>query len=125
MDLELIEQLQENHNQRLIKNPNLQYILDVRERYDLLRDKKTLSLNINKRKSEKSDRQKWTLATENKRRSKLALLEFNDYEELQEFTEKKEGEDIDLENDFLLKEGAQILSDYIFLNSNFTLSKAG
>jgi len=53
------------------------------------------------------------------------MLEFNDYEELQEFTENKEGEDIDLENDFLLKEGAQILSDYIFLNSNFTLSKAG
>jgi hypothetical protein len=39
---------------------------------------------------------------------------------------KKEGDekDIDIENDYLLKEGAQILSDYMYLSQNNLISKA-
>ena len=125
MDLGWIQDLQKNHIERVATNPNLQYILDLRKRYDLQKDKKVLSLNLEQRKSEKIDRQQWVLKTENKRRENLGLIELNGFEELKDFNESKEEVDIDIDNDYLLNEGTQILSDYIFLDSNFEMSKAG
>ena len=125
MDLGWIQDLQKNHIERVATNPNLQYILDLRKRYDLKKDKKVLSLNLEQRKSEKIDRQQWVLKTENKRRENLGLIELNGFEELKDFNESKEEVDIDIDNDYLLNEGTQILSDYIFLDSNFEMSKAG
>ena len=49
---------------------------------------------------------------------------------MQDYNDAKEAEDdesdsgIDVENDYLLNEGMQILSDYIIFNRNIFLSKA-
>ena len=124
MDFGVVGQLKEAHLQRLTQNPNLQYILDIRKRFDFQKDKKILSLNIKTRRSDKIERQKWALETENKRRSELSLTIFENYEALKEFNENKEEIDIDVDSDYLLHEGTQILSDYIYLKSDLLLSEA-
>ena len=121
---DVIAQLKTNHSQRLIENPNLQYILNIKKRYDEQREKKYLSINIKTRTAEKIDRQLWALETENKRRSAVSLEVFKSYNELEEFNKNKEDIDIDIDNDFLLNEGALILSDYIYLSMNLLLSEA-
>ena len=124
IDLEIIDKLKKAHLLRIITNPNLQYLLNIRERYDSQKNKDALSLNIDKRKAEKIERQKWALNTENKRRSALGLKIFETYEDLKEFNENKKEIDIDIENDFLLNEGTVILSDFIYLNQDFLISEA-
>ena len=130
MNRDLLSDIKNLHIDRVNKNPNLKYILDIRERYDAQKNKKTLSLNIKKREQEKYDRQAWSLNTENKRRSSLNLDIFNSYQELKDFNENNENAekdidiDIDIEKDYLLKEGAQILYDYMFLSKNNLISKA-
>ena len=49
------------------------------------------------------------------------MEDFNDAKEIEE--DDKDSE-INIDNDYLLNEGAQILSDYIILNQNIYLSKA-
>ncbi len=126
MDESLLSTIKDLHNERISKNPNLKYILDIRERYETQKNKKTLSLNIKQREKEKYDRQNWLLNTENKRRLNLDLEIFNSYQDLKDFNEKKEKDkkNIDIENDYLLKEGSQILSDYMYLSQNNLISKA-
>jgi carboxyl-terminal processing protease len=126
MNKDLISDIKNLHIDRVNKNPNLKYILDIRDRYEAQKNKKTLSLNIKKREQEKYDRQDWSLNTENKRRSGLDLEIFNSYQDLKDFNENKEDNetDIDIEKDYLLKEGAQILYDYMLLSKNNLISKA-
>jgi carboxyl-terminal processing protease len=126
MDPSILLKIQNAHSDRIDKNPDLQYILDIRERYDLQKDKEALSLNINKRKLQKIERQQWALEIENKRRAKLNLEVFESYDAMEEFNESREDLeiDIDFENDYLLKEGAQILSDYMRLYKKILISKA-
>jgi carboxyl-terminal processing protease len=126
MNKDLISDIKNLHIDRVNKNPNLKYILDIRDRYEAQKNKKTLSLNIKKREQEKYDRQDWSLNTENKRRSGLDLEIFNSYQDLKDFNENKEDNetDIDIEKDYLLKEGAQILYDYMLLSKNNLITKA-
>ena len=124
IDPSLINQLKIEHLVRVRNNANLRYILDIRERYESQKNKDTISLNINNRKYEKNERQKWALRTENKRRSSLNLENFNTYEEMKEFNEAKDTEDIDMENDYLLNEGTQILIDLMTIGQNGYLFKA-
>lgn len=120
----VIGQLKIAHSERLIQNPDLQYILDIRKRYDEQQAKTSISINIDTRRAEKIDRQVWVLETENKRRSAKGLEIFQSYEDLDEFNKNKEEIDIDMQNDYLLNEGARILSDFIYLNTSLLLSEA-
>ena len=120
----VIGQLKIAHSERLIQNPDLQYILDIRKRYDEQQAKTSISINIDTRRAEKIDRQVWILETENKRRSAKGLEIFQSYEDLDEFNKNKEEIDIDMQNDYLLNEGARILSDFIYLNTSLLLSEA-
>ena len=126
----LISQLNDEHLIRVNRSPNLQYILDIRKRYEIQKNKETVSLNFAKRKAEKKERQSWALDIENKRRASLDLKIFSTYKAMENFNDAKETEEnekdseIDIDNDYLLNEGAQILSDYIILNQNFYLSQA-
>ena len=126
----LISQLNDQHLIRANQSPNLQYILDVRERYEIQKNKEVISLNLINRKVEKEERQSWALGIENKRRASLNLEIFSSYKAMEDFNDDKEtldGEkefDIDLDNDYLLNEGTQILSDYTIYNRNSYLSKA-
>ena len=126
----LVSQLNDEHLSRVNQNPNLQYILDIRKRYEIQKNKEVISLNLANRRVEKEERQLWALDTENKRRASLNLETFNSYKAMQDYNDAKETEDdergseIDIDNDYLLNEGMQILSDYAIFNQNIYLSKA-
>ncbi|MDA8607124.1 carboxy terminal-processing peptidase [Gammaproteobacteria bacterium] len=126
----LISQLNDKHSIRVNQNPNLQYILDIRKRYEIQKNKEVISLNLTNRKIEKEERQSWSLEIENKRRASLNLETFGSYKDMKDYNDAKEAEDseknpeIDVDNDYLLNEGMQILSDYTIFNQNIFLSKA-
>ena len=119
-----VTHIRKAHLDRLDNSPDLNYLLDIRERYDQQQDKEALSINLDIRKSEKLNRQQWALDTENKRRDAHGFKLFKTYQDLKDFNENKEDIDIDIQNDYLLNEGAMILSDYIYLNRNLLLSEA-
>ena len=130
MGSSLIAQLNDKHLVRVNQSPNLQYILDIRKRYEIQKNKKVISLNLTNRRIEKDERQSWALDIENKRRSSLNLQIFSSYKAMEDYNDAKETEDrekdfeIDIDDDYLLNEGAEILSDYTIFNQNIYLSKA-
>ena len=128
LDRNILDRLKVAHEKRVISSPDLQYILNIRKRYDEQQEKKSISINLDTRRAEKLDRQLWVLATENQRRAAQNIETFKTFEDLEEFNKDKEDNDrnidIDLQNDYLLNEGMLILSDYIYLNSNLLLSEA-
>ena len=130
MGSSLISQLNDEHLIRVNQNPNLQYILDIRERYEIQKNKEVISLNLSNRINEKEERQVWALNVENKRRASLNLEIFSSYKAMKDYTDEKETKDeekdneINIDDDYLLHEGTQILSDYMLFNKNFYLSKA-
>ena len=89
-----------------------------------------ISLNLINRRVEKEERQALALDIENKRRISLNLDTFNSYKAMEDYNDAKEAEDderdseIDIDNDYLLKEGMQIISDYTIFNQKIYLSKA-
>ncbi len=128
MDSSIISDLTNQHHIRVKENPNLQYILNIRERYELQKSKSEISLNIKNRQNEKKERQIWALEVENKRRALLDLEIFDSYKAMENYKELKEIENKDLQinidDDYLLYEGAEILSDYMILNQNNYLTEA-
>ena len=112
-----IQRASENHTDRLSSDPNMQYILKVRQKYDQRKNKKELSLNINERKNDKLDRRSWILNAENIRRSLLNFDTFDSYDDLETFREEIDTDEISLENDFLLNESKNIIVDYLKFNS--------
>ena len=126
----LISQLNVKHLIRVDQNPNLQYILDIRKRYEIQKNKEVISLNLINRTIEKENRQSWALDIENKRRSSLDLEIFSSYKAMEDFNDAKETQDkkkyfeIDLDDDYLLNEGTQILSDFTMSNQSIFLSEA-
>ena len=130
IDPSLISKLSKEHLARVDQNPNLQYILDIRKRYEIQKDKEVISLNLTDRRIEKEERQSWALGIENKRRLSLNLETFSSYKVMEEYNDAQEFDDneknlkIDIDNDYLLNEGAQILSDFAIFDQNIYLSKA-
>ncbi|MDB2611705.1 carboxy terminal-processing peptidase [Gammaproteobacteria bacterium] len=130
MGTSLISQLYDEHLIRVSQSPNLQYILDIRKRYEIQKNKEAISLNLTNRRLEKEERQLWALDIENKRRASLNLEIFNSYKAMEDYNNAKETADdkkdfeINIDNDYLLNEGAQILSDYMLFNQNTYLSQA-
>ena len=130
MESSMLSRLNDEHSTRVNQNPNLQYILDIRKRYEIQKNKEVISLNFIKRRIEKEERQSWALDIENKRRASLNLETFSSYKVMEDFNDAKEAEEndkdseIDIDNDYLLNEGTQILSDYTIFNQNLYLSKA-
>ncbi|MDA8543960.1 carboxy terminal-processing peptidase [Gammaproteobacteria bacterium] len=130
MQTSLISRLNDEHLMRVSQSPNLQYILDIRKRYEIQKNKGIISLNLTNRKLEKEERQLWALDIENKRRALLNLEIFDSYKAMEDYNESKEtAEDkkdfeISIDDDYLLNEGAQILSDYMLFSQNNYLSQA-
>ncbi|MDC1164965.1 carboxy terminal-processing peptidase [Gammaproteobacteria bacterium] len=127
-DKRILGRLKVAHERRILESPDLQYILEIRKRYDDQQEKKSISINIDTRRAEKLNRQLWALTTENQRRSSQNLKTFKTFKELEEFNEDQKDTDsdidIDLQNDYLLNEGMLILSDYLYLSTNLLLSEA-
>jgi len=130
MGASLVSRLNDAHLTRVSQSPNLQYIIDIRKRYEIQKNKEVISLNLANRRIEKEERQLWALDIENKRRASLNLEIFDSYKSMKDYNDAKETEDdkkdfaIDIDNDYLLNEGAQILSDYMLFNQNTYLSQA-
>ena len=78
----LIEKVIANYEFRLSEEPNLNYLKKVRDRYDLNKNKKKLSLNLEDRKTQKELRKDWLLSIENERRLRVGLEEFISYKEM-------------------------------------------
>ncbi len=108
-----IQRASDNHLERLSSDPNMQYILKIRQKYDQRKNRKQLSLNIDERKKDKLDRRLWILNTENSRRNLLNIETFSTYDDLETFREDIDSEEISLENDFLLNESKNIIIDYL------------
>ena len=104
---------------RLLTDPNLIYLQDIRARYDQNQKKMTLSLNIEVRRFEQEEREKWLLEVENKRRASLGLELFDNYESMNEFNDNFDPEEIDTIRDYSLLQGIEIISDYVDMETNF------
>ena len=110
---------------RLTFEPNLNYLQKVRKRYDLNKNKKLLSLNINKRTIQKELRKSWLLEIENERRSEIGLDVFNSFEEMEDFKDNKDSLDqnsINLNDDYLLIESTKIINDFLNFSKKKMLS---
>jgi len=112
-----IQRASENHIDRLSSDPNMQYILKVRQKYDQSKNKKELSLNIIERQNDKADRRSWILNAENSRRTLLDIETFDTYDDLETYREDIDSNEISLENDFLLNESKNIIVDYLKFSS--------
>ncbi|MAR94829.1 MAG: peptidase [Gammaproteobacteria bacterium] len=103
---------------RLSDEPNLNYLQKVRTRYNLNKNKKQISLNIDNRIIQKDLRKDWLLEIENERRQANGLNVFGSYEELKDFNDNDDfnNNPIDLKNDFELIESTKIINDFLNLN---------
>ena len=112
------------HLKRRANDPNMLYIASLKERYDNQKNKKSLSLNLKQRKNEKTERQRWALNIANDRLLKIGLKPFKTFKDLENFNDNKENEDIDIENDYLLKESLNILMDFIDIYQPLSMPEA-
>ena len=121
---DLIEKVIANYEFRLSEDPNLNYLKKVRDRYDLNKNKKKLSLNFEDRKTQKELRKDWLLSIENERRLKVGLEEFISYKEMEDFNESDTSleNNINLIDDYQLIESTNIISDFIDLEKEIILS---
>src|SRR6056300_377053 len=97
MKTSLISRLNDEHLMRVSQSPNLQYILDIRKRYETQKNKEVISLSLTNRRAEKEERQLWALDIENKRRTSLNLEIFDCYKAMEDYIDSKAADD---EKDF-------------------------
>ena len=121
---DLIEKVIANYEFRLSEEPNLNYLKKVRDRYDLNKNKKNLSLNLEDRKTQKELRKDWLLSIENERRLKVGLKEFISYKKMEDFNESDTSleNNINLIDDYQLIESTNIINDFIDLEKEIILS---
>ena len=121
---DLIEKVVANYKFRLSEDPNLNYLKKVRDRYNLNKNKKNLSLNFKDRKTQKELRKDWLLSIENERRLKVGLEEFISYKEMEDFNESDTSleNNINLVDDYQLIESTNIINDFIDLEKEIILS---
>ena len=126
MDAEIIEKVIAQYEIRLDGEPNLNYLKKVRNRYDLNKNKKLLSLNYEERKIQKELRKSWLLKIENERRIAVGLDAFKSFEEMEDFNENDKDNDysntINLDTDFQLIESTKIIKDFLDFETNIILS---
>ncbi len=121
---DLVEKVIANYEFRLSEDPNLNYLKKVRDRYNLNKNKKKLSLNFEDRKTQKELRKDWLLSIENERRLKVGLEEFISYKQMEDFNESDTSleNNINLINDYQLIESTNIINDFIDLEKEIILS---
>ena len=121
IDTNLINEVISQFEFRLSDEPNLNYLKKIRNRYDLNKNKKLLSLNIEARKTQKELRRNWLLEIENERRLAIGLNAFMSYDELEKSKEDESNinnNSINLEDDYQLIETTNIMNDYLNLSKN-------
>ena len=124
IDNELINDVVNQFEYRLSDEPNLNYLKKIRNRYDLNKNKKLLSLKMEDRELQKELRKDWLLKIENERRIAIGLNAFITYDELEEYNENENNinNSINLKNDYQLLETTNIMNDFLNLNKKTILS---
>ena len=125
MNQNLIGEVINQFELRLNDEPNLNYLKQVRERYDLNKNKKLITLNIENRETQKELRKDWLLEIENERREANGLNIFASYKEMEDSNDDEEDFNenlIDLKNDYQLLESTKIINDFINLSKKTMLS---
>lgn len=102
----IIPELLEKHESRIKKSNSFDALYEEIEEYSESRNRQEVSLNESVRKKEKEAEEQKRFERENERRSRLGLKLLQKGEVL---------ENVSDQNDFLLKEGATILTDLILL----------
>ena len=125
IDDEIFDQIAMQFKYRLVDEPNLNYLKKIRNRYDLNKNKKLLSLKIEDRELQKELRKNWLLKIENERRLAIGLDAFISYDELEEFNENENDintNSINLKTDYQLIESTNIMNDYLNFSKKTILS---
>ena len=125
IDKEIFNKIVMEFEYRLIDEPNLNYLKKIRNRYDLNKNKKLLSLKIEDRELQKELRKNWLLKIENERRLAIGLAAFITYDELEEFNENENDintNSINLKTDYQLIESTNIMNDYLNFSKKTILS---
>ena len=127
LDNNKLNNIKELYAKRFLNEPNLNYLEEVRKRYDENQNKKYLTLNIKNREYEKDLRKLWLLNIENQRRISLNLDIFGTFEDLENENDKEddlvEVDTINLEEDYLLIESINIMEDFLNLNKKIIITK--
>ena len=126
MDSRVIEEVIAKYELRLDEEPNLNYLKKVRNRYDLNKNKKLLSLNYEERKIQKELRKSWLLEIENNRRVAIGLETFESFEEMEDYNDSENdfSNSIDLESDYQLIESTNIMKDFLEFETSIILTSA-
>jgi len=126
MDSKIIEEVVAKYELRLDEEPNLNYLKKVRNRYDLNKNKKLLSLNFEERKIQKELRKSWLLEIENNRRVAIGLETFESFKEMEDYNDSEDdfSNSIDLESDYQLIESTNIIKDFLEFESSIILTSA-
>ncbi len=120
MDKGLIDKITAKYQLRLKEEPNLNYLKKIKARYDLNKNKKILSLNIEDRKIQKELRKNWLLKIENERRIAVGDEVFMSYKEMEDFNDNEDNinsNSINLTNDYQLIESTNIINDFVKLEN--------
>jgi len=115
-----VTRLSVQHKQRMDKNPDYQLLLQKISYRDKNKNLRVLSLNENIRRQQREEDNAWMLKVTNQMRKDKNLPGFSTIKELEKAEEEKASQwngatVIDLEDDFLLRESAAILGDFIDL----------
>ena len=126
MDSKIIEEVVAKYELRLDEEPNLNYLKKVRNRYDLNKNKKLLSLNFEERKIQKELRKSWLLEIENNRRVAIGLETFESFQEMEDYNDSENdfSNSIDLESDYQLIESTNIMKDFLEFETSIILTSA-
>ncbi len=126
MDSNIIEEVVAKYELRLDEEPNLNYLKKVRNRYDLNKNKKLLSLNFEERKIQKELRKSWLLEIENNRRVAIGLETFESFKEMEDYNDSEDdfSNSIDLESDYQLIESTNIIKDFLEFETSIILTSA-
>lgn len=110
-----LEKITKQHMQRIKNNPDFAYLNQQVELLKELRSDTTISLNIETREIERKETEKRRLDLENQRRIAKGMKPL---ETLKSSEDDKKEKSEDKSEDALLKEGGEILVDFINLNQN-------
>ncbi len=121
---DIVDKVISNYEFRLVEEPNLNYLKKIRDRYDLNKNKKKLSLNFEDRKIQKDLRKDWLLQIENERRMRVGLTEFASYKEMEDFNDSDNSyeNNINLKDDYQLIESTNIINDFLKFEKEIILS---
>jgi len=98
-----VDELRKEHDQRIVNNPNYQYLLKSIAAIDQIRKEKVISLNLKTRQQEREQNDRERLERENKRRAAVGLKPIESLEALEKTKEEAP--------DPLLDETAEITAD--------------